>query len=432
MNSPSLSSERIYDVAIVGGGIIGCAIAYNLALRHARVIVLEQARIAAQQSSRAWGFIRQQGRHTSEIPLAARACEIWQTLEQELDADLEYRRSGILLAAENEQDEVRLRAGLQAARESGIQSELIDADEISRLLPGARHNWRSGLLTRGDGHAEPAKACVAFAEAARRLGVTLMEGVRVNALRRVGTNGLSIRTEIGDLSARHVVVAAGVGSAELMAQAGISIPVQPVRASVAQTMPSELKLALPVWSPSVAFRPKQDRSFYVSNGYRGVDAEYDLGLHSFRHFTKFLPVFLANRGVINVSLGRETLRNLRHQLRHHHLSIPNEEPLVNGRLTSRNLHEFFKLFPQLRDGGIKRTWAGRIDATPDLIPIISRCELEDLYLVTGFNGHGFALAPAVGQAVCELILDGRSLLGIEAFRLSRFGEGFLDRQFNAM
>jgi glycine/D-amino acid oxidase-like deaminating enzyme len=428
----SISFEPVFDVVVVGGGIVGCAIAYHLALRRARVIVLEQANIAAQQSSRAWGFIRQQGRHSAEMPLAAKACRMWEHLEDELDADLEYIRSGILLTAETPEDEERLNTALKAARASGIKSDLIGSREISKLFPGERQEWVCGLFTPGDGHAEPVKASLAFAAAAKRLGVVFKENSPVMRLQRSASGNVSVVTADGVVRANQVVVAAGVGSAELMRGVGVSIPVQPVRASVAQTNPSNKRLSVPVWSPRVAFRPKRDGSFYVSNGYRGVDAEHDIGLHSFGHFGKFIPTFIANRGVIQLRFGREALHTLRHQLRSRRLSIPNEDPEINQKLVGRNLEEFYKVFPELRTLGTRRTWAGRIDATPDLIPIMSRCGFENLILVAGFNGHGFALAPAVGQVISGLILDGIAPLDLDAFRLSRFSEGRLDRQSGAM
>jgi glycine/D-amino acid oxidase-like deaminating enzyme len=433
MNSGSpRSSESNFDVVVIGGGIVGCAIAYHLALRRARVIVIEQAGIAAQQSSRAWGFIRQQGRHSAEMPLAARACEMWVNLEEELDADLEYVRSGILLAAEGPADETRLKAAMEAAHASGIRSDLVDAREISKLLPNAHHDWTLGLFTPGDGHAEPVKACVAFAVAAKRLGVVFKEHTLVRRLQRSASGVVSVVTADGVFQAKEIVVAAGVGSAELMRTVGISIPVQPVRASVAQTNRSNVKLTVPVWSPGVAFRPKRDGSFYVSNGYRGIDAEYDIGLHSFKHLGRFIPTFLANRAVMQISLGRESFHTIRHQLLSGSLSIPNDDPEINQKLVAQNLRAFFRVFPELEGLGAQRTWAGRIDATPDLVPIMSRCGLGNVLLVAGFNGHGFALAPAVGEIISELVLDGRSSLDINAFRLSRFSEGPLDRQSGAM
>jgi glycine/D-amino acid oxidase-like deaminating enzyme len=136
--------------------------------------------------------------------------------------------------------------------------------------------------------------------------------------------------------------------------------------------------------------------------------------------------------VIQIRFGREALLTLRHQLRSRRLSIPNEDPEINQKLVGRNLEEFYKVFPELRTLGTRRTWAGRIDATPDLIPIMSPCGFENLILVAGFNGHGFALAPAVGQVISSLILDGIAPLDLDAFRLSRFSEGRLDRQSGAM
>jgi glycine/D-amino acid oxidase-like deaminating enzyme len=421
-----------FDVLVIGGGVIGCSIAYHLAKRQLSVCIIERLSLAAQQSSRAWGFIRQQGRHSAEIPLAAEASRLWASLEQELQADLEFVRSGILVTAETAEDEERLSTALETARLNGVNSELVGANEIGKLVPSAERKWRFGLYTPEDGHAEPIKTTLAFAEAAKRLGVCIHEGVSALGIEISDNKVIGVSTDRGAYRAQAVVCAAGVGSSEFLRSMDISAPIQPVRAPVAHTYSAGVISSVPVWSPHVSFRPKRDGSFYVANGYRGTDAEYDLGLHSFSDLFSFLPTFMANWRVIDLRLGRETLNVLRHQLTTGSLAIPTNDPVVNTKLVRENLEQFYQVFPRLRNLGLQRTWAGRIDATPDLIPIIDQVKYRNFYLAAGFNGHGFALAPIVGKLMSELAIDGRSSLDLNSFRLSRFSEGSLDRQRGAM
>src|SRR5438105_754612 len=114
------------DVLVIGAGIVGCATAYQLARRGLSVRVLERGDIAGEQSSRAWGFVRQQGRHPAEVPLAAAAIAMWPTLARELGADVEFVRGGILMPAESEADEARLTAAARIARENGVASRIVN------------------------------------------------------------------------------------------------------------------------------------------------------------------------------------------------------------------------------------------------------------------------------------------------------------------
>src|SRR5260221_5836150 len=162
------------DVVIMGAGIVGCATAYYLAKRGSSVVVLERGGIADEQSSRAWGFVRQQGRHDSEVPMAAEASRIWLELAGELQADLEYVRRGILVIAETPEDMARMEDGARVAIRHGLNTRLLTAGELQSMLPELKGPWKSAIYTEGDGHAEPRKVTEAFARAAERRGATFL------------------------------------------------------------------------------------------------------------------------------------------------------------------------------------------------------------------------------------------------------------------
>jgi len=416
------------DVVIVGGGIMGCAAAYYLARGGVSVVLLERDAVAGQQSSRAWGFLRQQGRHPAEIPLAREATAMWSGLEQELDADLEYVRRGILVAAETEADESRLTIMGEEARRHDIPVRLVSAAEIGALLPGIAANWRAGLLSEGDGHAEPALATRAFARAAIRQGATLREAVPALAIETAAGRVTGVRTPDGVVAAGAVLCAGGIGTADLVAPLGLSLPIQPVRASVAQTNPppagaSSSASGVAVWSPRVSFRPKRDGSYYVSNGYRGIDAEHDLTLRSFRHLRAFLPTLLRNRRTIRLRIGATLAADLCRRIHARPPASLWDEPPVNWSLVRQHQACFHEAMPALRGCGLARAWAGRIDATPDLIPIIEvTAAPRNLVVAAGFNGHGFALAPAVGRQLACVLMGEATSVDLAPFRLRRFRE----------
>jgi glycine/D-amino acid oxidase-like deaminating enzyme len=233
-------------------------------------------------------------------------------------------------------------------------------------------------------------------------------------------------TASGVFTGNAIVCAAGIGAADVTRGLGTSLPLQVVRATVAQTTRTSPITPIPVWAPYAAFRPRADGSFYVGNGYRGIDAEHDLTLESFRHLREFVPTFLANRHVVRLRIGAPFLEDLRR--RGADRARPWSEPVPNIQLVEENARGFARLFPQLKDLRTARSWAGRIDATPDLIPMIGPLPSVPRYFVaTGFNGHGLALAPAVGRALAELVVDGRSSVDLHGLRVERYAEGDFKR-----
>lgn len=421
------------DVVIVGAGIVGCATAYYLARCGLTVRVLDRGISAGEQSSRAWGFIRQQGRHDHEVALAAEAARLWPTLSAELEADLEYVRDGILVLAESPDDEIRLVKALEVANAHGLQSKLLRGSDVSNLVPELAGSWRCGLFTPDDGHAEPVKVTRAFAAAARRHGAIIHEGKTVVSIDTKGGRVCGVTTTDGQYVADSVLCAAGIGTADLMRTVGPSLPIQPVRAPVSQTNPGKLRTSIPVWGPHSAYRPKQDGSFYVGNGYRSIDAQYDVTFDSFRDFWSFLPTFFENWRVIRPSIGKPFFEDLGRRFRHHGLFQSWSEPAINGRLVDYNWAQFARLLPRLADTGLARSWAGRIDATPDLIPFVGPIQgIGGCFVAAGFNGHGFALGPVVGRELANLIVKGRSDVDLHRLRPSRFAEGDVHRQKGAL
>jgi glycine/D-amino acid oxidase-like deaminating enzyme len=134
------------DVAIVGAGIMGCATAWHLATRGIKVAVFERSEIAAEQSSRAWGFIRQQGRHEAEVPLASEANRLWVEITSRYgEASTGFTPGGILVPAETADDEARIADALAVARRLGLATRLLNGAEIRDLVPQLAGDWRSGL-----------------------------------------------------------------------------------------------------------------------------------------------------------------------------------------------------------------------------------------------------------------------------------------------
>ena len=412
------------DVLIIGSGIVGCATAYYLARSGRSVRVLERGKIAGEQSSRAWGFVRQQGRHPAEVPLAAEASRIWERLAGELQADLEFVRRGIVVPAETIDDEQRFAEAAGVARKHGLGTRMISSSELKQLMPELAGNWRSALYTAEDGHAEPRKATEAFATAGERLGVTFHSNTPAISIDVRNRAAVGAVTAWGRYEADAIFCAGGTGSAPLLRTVGTSLPIQMVRSSVAQTKQARHFTSVAMWGPYVSFRPKEDGSFYIGNGYRGVGADYEITIESVRHLRLFLPAYRRNWRLLKLAMGQHFFFDLHRQISRRARFDAPMEPKPNLDKIHHNERRFYELFPAIAGLGLARTWAGWIDLTPDLIPIVGRVnEVEGLYVAAGFSGHGFALGPAIGKLIAQVIVDGRSSIDLSDFRVSRFVEG---------
>jgi glycine/D-amino acid oxidase-like deaminating enzyme len=409
------------DVAIVGAGIMGCATAWHLAARGVKVAVFERSEIASEQSSRAWGFIRQQGRHEAEVPLASEANRIWVELTSRYgEASTGFTPGGILVPAQSADDEGRIADAFGVARRLGLATRLLSKTEIRDLVPHLAGDWRSGLYTPGDAHGEPALSTRTIARAAREAGATINEKTPVLAVETQAGRILGIATARGFCAAPVVVLAGGIGTSALARPLGIDVPIQVIRSSVAQTVATTPFTKVAMWGPKVAFRPRADGSFVIGNGYRGAGPDYDLTIDSLRHLRHFLPAYRRNWRLLRLQLGSESFHRLHARFR----GTPLPEPRVNDKKIEQNAAAFRALFPHVAALDLARTWAGRIDLTPDMIPIIDQpAAVPGLFVAAGFSGHGFALGPSVGQQLAEWIVAGRPSLDLAPFRLSRFEEG---------
>src|SRR6185503_16188986 len=270
-----LAMERDADVVVVGAGIVGCATAYFLARRGARVVVVERGSVPGEQSRKNWGFVRQQGRDPVELPLVVEANRMWQGLERELGTDIEWVRGGNLALAADESRLARFEAWLPVAREFGLDTRLLRARDLDAVVPGLAGGWLGGLHTPGDGHADPEKTTDAFARAAIAHGATLHLDCAVQAVTVQGGAVAGVVTEQGEIRAPVVVCAAGAWSSRLTRTLGLDLPQRWVRGTVARTTAAPAVTACAVWGPGVAFRQRRDGSFNIAAG--GAPAAARLG-----------------------------------------------------------------------------------------------------------------------------------------------------------
>ena len=413
------------DVVIIGGGIVGAAAAWYLARRGLAVTLLEKGEIAGEQSSRNWGFVRQQGRDPREVPLMIESLRIWRTLEAELGADLEWRTGGNLGLARDQREMTEYERWLEIAREHGLPTRLLTREQVQTLIPGITGNWIGGMYTDNDGQAEPALVAPALAAAAARGGAEVLTGHAALAIETAAGAVAGVLTEFGRIVTPSVVLAAGAWSSRLLRKLGLELPQLLVRATVARTTPVRELTACGVWGPDVSFRQRRDLTLNIAGA---GDVGHHLVPDSFRHARAFLPGYRMNRGQFSLSLGMPMLRGLADWLAgeppgvflEHRVLDPSPDP----RRVRAALAGFERTFPEFGALTVTRAWAGFIDATPDAVPVIDAPgEPRGLVIATGFSGHGFGMGPIAGRLCAELVADGRASLDIAGFRFARFGDG---------
>jgi glycine/D-amino acid oxidase-like deaminating enzyme len=414
------------DVVVIGGGIIGAATAYELAVKGASVVLLEKGHIGGEQSGRNWGWTRQQARDEDELPLMQASIGRWKQLEAELGTDIEWTQQGNLAISRDPARIKFFQDWVKVAEGAGLDTRLLDEGEIKQLLPQLAGNWLGGMYTPSDGHAEPILATRAFGKAAAARGAVVAEGTAATSILVDGGKVAGVRTERGTVRADVVVCAAGVWAARLLGDIGVDLPVRIVHTSVARTRPVERISEMGVgYHPRVAFRQRRSGALYIA---AGGWSDYDITLDSFSHLRAFLPNYLKNRKMIKVHVGRPLIEDLRRRALRRDLAwrLGHDRvlsPPANPEKVKSAVANFRTIFPTIPIE-IDRAWAGYTDNTPDSIPVIDELSSPaGLVLATAFCSHGFGMGPIAGRLVAELIVDRRPSLDLHAFRFGRFTDG---------
>jgi glycine/D-amino acid oxidase-like deaminating enzyme len=428
--------EHEAEVVVVGAGIVGCACAYYLARRGVQVVLLEQGDTVGEQSRKNWGFVRQQGRDPAEVPLVMASNRIWRELEQELGTDIEWVQGGNLALAATGERMALFEQWLDVAREFGLDTRLVTAKEVAALVPGIQGEWVGGMYTPSDGHAEPDKATDALSGAAAAHGARVYTSCAVQAILTHDGAVSEIVTERGNVQTSYVVCAAGAWSSRLVQPLGLTLPQRWVRGTVARTTPAPPVTTAGVWAPTVSFRQRQDGTFNIA---AGGAADHDVTFESLRNLRLFLPNYWKNRHLFRFRVGQPLWRDLlgrlsspaaqRNALVHNRGLGPQPNPVK----VEQALGQLKRLVPTLGELTVERSWAGYIDTTPDVMPVIGEAPtVRGLIFATGFSGHGFAMGPIAGLLVSELIGDGQPSLDLHPFRLSRFAEGDFGKPRNVL
>lgn len=415
------------DIVIIGAGIIGIATAWFLAKAGVSVLVCEKGRVAGEQSSRNWGWVRQQGRDAAELPIMIDSINTWDGLARETGEDLGFTRQGVLYLAQDAAQLASMAEWLEIAKQHQLDTKIIGANEIDELITDNQGQWHGALYTASDGRAEPFKAVPAWARAVRKLGGAIRENCAVRTVDIQAGKVVGVVTEEGLVRTQSVVCAGGAWTSLFAGNLGIELPQLTVRATVARTASAPDFFHGNAVGGGVAFRRRADGGYTVAAS--GTNEHY-IGADSFRYFFKFLPALRSSSRYISLRLDDGIMQRLaptRHW-REDAISPFERERVLNPQPSEaalRNMRQAMReRLPGLAGIPLQEAWAGMIDITPDVVPVMDEVEeLPGLFLATGFSGHGFGIGPGAGRVMANLVLGKPADHDLTRFRFSRFSDG---------
>ncbi|MBV7393700.1 NAD(P)/FAD-dependent oxidoreductase [Mameliella sediminis] len=417
------------DLVVIGGGVIGVSAALFAARRGLSVVLLEKGRVAAEQSSRNWGWIRVQGRDLAEIPVALEAQALWRTLDVECRGRLGLRTLGVTYLARDDKEMADFEAWRLAAEPLSVGSEIWDRKMVAGRLGKPMADWVGALHTPGDMKGEPWVAVPELARLARAEGAVIRESCAVRALDIEAGRVAGVVTEAGRIRAGAVILAGGAWSSLFLRRHGLDIPQLSVRSSVMATGPLPQVVGTAAADDRLAFRPRADGGYTLAPA---AFAELFLGPDALRHLRRYLPLALS--GEFDVHLRAPQPRGWPDAF-----TTPRQwsaegespfermrilDPVPNRRKLARVARRFAETYPALGEVPVAARWAGMIDVLPDVVPVVDRVgALPGLTVATGMCGHGFGIGPGFGRVAVDLATGGDPGHDHARFRMGRFFDG---------
>jgi sarcosine oxidase subunit beta len=374
------------DVVIVGGGISGCALAYQLAKRKVDVVLLERETLGSQSTGKCAGGVRQQFSTEDNVRVMRLAVKLLGSFEQETGHPADFRQIGYLFVFTQPQQVEDFRHNMEMWHRVGLtEARWVDPAEAAKMVPVLNVEDVLGCtFCPTDGIASPNDVTFGYAAAARRLGARLREGVEVTGIDVASGRVQGVRSSAGDIATCLVFNCAGPWAASIGRMAGLEIPVLPYRRHIAVTGPFP---AVPRTTPMT------------------VDFHTSLYFHP------------EGDGVL---MG---------------MSDRTEPPAyvtdVNWEFLEKVFEQVAHRAPALTGAGVKTAWAGLYESTPDHQAILGPiAEVEGFWCAAGYSGHGFMQAPAASLLLTQLLLDKKSDIDISSFAFERFARGSLVTERN--
>ena len=375
-----MSVPRTASVLVIGGGVVGCSIAYHLARRGVRdVVVIERETVGSGTTSKAAGGIRAQFPTETEIRFSLESLRVLESFRDEFGVDPGFRRIGYLFLVSDAADLQGFEARMALQRRLGVDVRVVTPKEAQAIVPALHvEDLIAAVWGPRDGLAGPAEVTAGFARRARELGVRILEGVETTGIALGGGRVRGVETSEGAVAAPVVVNAAGPAAARIGRLAGLVLPVYPRRRHIFYTDP------FPDLPGPVPITTDRASGFY---------------------FRKELEQVLLSPGDVQ-DVGED-------------LTAPVDWRMVED-VVAKAVHRL----PIIERARIAGGWAGLRPLTPDDHAMVGWAPgVEGFFLAVGWGGHGFQHAPPTGRLVAEWIVDGRPSMDLALFDPGRFGDG---------
>ena len=372
------------DVVVIGGGVMGTSIAFNLARRGAgRVVLLEKHTVCSGTSAKSSAIVRTHytTRPTAQMALLARG--IFERWADEVGGECGFVRTGMLFVGPPASRD-RVERTLRMNQEVGIEASLIGPAEVREISPHLRvPDGAPVVYEPRSGYGSPHEVASSFARRFTELGGQLRQSTLVTGIDTHGGRVRGVRTSRGEIAASHVVIAAGPWARPVGRLAGLELPVTPSRESIVTLRPTF------DWSPVHPVSTDLANEVYLRP---------------------------ETGGLILVGSTRDSI-------------VPGDPDAYEDRPgaddTAEMLTRLARFMPEAASAAITGGWSGMYEVSPDWNPIMGTArDVAGLHYAVGFSGHGFKLSPVIGILMAEQILDGRArTVDIAPYRLERFQEG---------
>ncbi|MCB2185580.1 MAG: FAD-binding oxidoreductase [Deltaproteobacteria bacterium] len=363
------------EVVIIGGGVMGCSLAYNLGREGVKAVVIEKSDIGGEASGSNGGGVRQSARKPQELPLAMASVQLYGQLHEELGMSVEYVRKGNLRLCVDEGDIANMSKAVANQKAMGLELEMLDAKQVKDINPYVSDVVIGASYCPTDGHANPFLVTYGFMRKAKELGAVFRTHEEVKDIRLKKGRVAAVVTNKGVIETDLVVNAAGVAGRAIANMVGLDLPMRPIFSEALITEPYPPLFPQMVGTAKSTFYGRQvPHGPFFWGGFTGTEE------------------FIYRGG----------------------------KPLFYGVCPSisRRVLEFF---PALKDVHVIRTWSGIIAQMSDGIPVLGLTEeVPGFVFCTGFSGHGFGIGPIIGKLMCELIMDCQVSIPLKDFCFSRF------------
>lgn len=378
------------DVIIIGGGIVGCACAYYLARAGVATRLLERGPIGSGASRAGMSHVVTWEEPEPHLHLARASNRLYQTLGEELHADLEYRQTGSIAIVEKPESMPGMAAMVDRLQAWGLNCRMLSRAELLGMEPGIAADVAGGAYFPEDAQVNPLYTTQALARRARELGATIEPCVEVIGIERDAAGRVqAVVTERERIPAGCVINAAGAWGGQVAAMAGLEIPVQPRKGTLVVTAPA----------PDGVMRCK----VILAAGYMDAVRSGSSGV-----------AVAAN--VQQVGNGNLLLGSSR--------QFVGFDTTVDTSVVMLMVDRCLRFFPGLAGLPAIRVWTGLRPYTPDLLPVIGpAAAVPGFYMAAGHEGIGITEAPITGLLISQMIAGAAPEVSLTAFTPDRFGKG---------